>query len=118
MNLEGTSWQLVQMQSMDDRVYTPNNPENYTVRFRSENRLVVEADCNRAGATWVQNDSSLVFEDLFTTRAMCPPPSLFNRFIVDLTYVRSFVTRDGHLYLATIADGAILEFEPLVFSPR
>lgn len=117
-NLEGTSWQLVQIQSMDDKVLVPNNPRNFTVRFRTENRLVVEADCNRAGATWLQDGSSLVFEGLVTTRAMCPPPSMFNRFIADLTYISSFVTRDGHLFLATMADGAILEFEPLVFSPQ
>jgi hypothetical protein len=26
--------------------------------------------------------------------------------------VRSYVLRDGHLFLATMADGAILEFRP------
>jgi para-nitrobenzyl esterase len=47
------------------------------------------------------------------TRAMCPPGSLYDRFISDLGYVRSFVLKDGHLFLATRTDGAILEFEPM-----
>jgi hypothetical protein len=47
------------------------------------------------------------------TRGTCPPGSLYDRFISDLDYVRSFVLEDGHLFLATMADGAILEFEPM-----
>jgi len=44
---------------------------------------------------------------------MCPPESLHDRFLSDLGYVRSFVMDGGHLFLATLADGAILEFEPV-----
>lgn len=116
--LEGTSWQLVRIQSMDDAVFVPADPALYTVRFRSEGRLQVQSDCNRAGATWVQEGSQLRFEGLNSTQALCNPGSLHNRFISNLLAIASFVRRDGHLFLATWADGAILEFEPLVFSPR
>jgi para-nitrobenzyl esterase len=45
--------------------------------------------------------------------AICPPGSLHDRFIGDLGYVRSYVLKDGHLFLATMADGSILQFEPV-----
>ena len=116
--LEGTSWQLVQIQSMNDTVFIPPDPGQYTVRFRSENRLVVQSDCNRAGATWQQNGKELSFTGFTTSQNMCNPGTLHNRFVSALLGVRSFVSQNGHLFLATFADGAILEFEPLVFSPR
>ncbi|MFM1897087.1 MAG: hypothetical protein RLZZ385_2161 [Pseudomonadota bacterium] len=117
LSLEGTSWQLVAIQDMSDAVFSPDDPAKYTVRFRSEGRLQVESDCNRGGGTWRQDGSSVEFEGVYSTQAMCPPGSLHNRFMMNLNTVRSFVTRDGNLFLATFADGAILEFEPLVFVP-
>jgi hypothetical protein len=44
---------------------------------------------------------------------MCPPESLSERYLAQFEWVRSYVMRDGHLFLATMADGAIIEFEPL-----
>jgi heat shock protein HslJ len=112
--LEGTAWQLVRIVSMDDRVFVPDERSKYTLAFASEGRLVVRADCNRGQGTWsVKEPSHLEFGTLATTRAMCPPGSLYDRFISDLSYIRSFVLKDEHLFLATMADGAILEFEPM-----
>ena len=47
------------------------------------------------------------------TRAMCPPAPLNDRIPKDLGYVRSYVLKDGHLFLSLMADGGIYEFEPL-----
>ena len=41
----------------------------------------------------------------------CRPDSIDGRFNQDLAYVRSYVLKDDNLYLATMADGSILEFE-------
>ncbi len=46
------------------------------------------------------------------TRAQCPPGSLHDRFVRDLGFIRSYTFRDGHLFLALMADGGIYEFEP------
>jgi para-nitrobenzyl esterase len=112
--LEGTVWQLVQIMSMDDRVFVPDERSKYTLAFESEGHLVVRADCNRGQGKWsFKEPSHLEFGMLATTRAMCLPGSLYDRFISDLGYVRSFVLKDGHLFLATMVDGAILELEPM-----
>jgi para-nitrobenzyl esterase len=112
--LEGTAWQLVQIMSMDDRVFVPDERSKYTLAFESEGRLIMRADCNRGQGKWsFKEPNQLEFRPLAMTRAMCPPGSLYDRFISDLGYVRSVVFKDGHLFLATMADGAILEFEPM-----
>jgi para-nitrobenzyl esterase len=44
---------------------------------------------------------------------MCAPGSLHDRIIKHWPYVRSYVIRNGHLYLSLLADGGIYEFEPM-----
>ena len=111
MDLTGTSWQLVEIRSMNDFVYTPLSVERYTLDFLSGGQLLIRADCNRGQGNWEQRGSLLAIGELSLTRAMCRPESIDLRFLNDLVYVRSFVIRDGRLYMATAADGAILEFE-------
>jgi uncharacterized protein len=112
--LEGTAWRLVQIQSMDDGVYEPDERDKYTLTFEPDGRLRVRADCNRGRGTWTSTPpSGLELGPVATTKVLCPPGSLHDRFLGNLGYVRSYVTQDGHLFLATMADGAILEFEPL-----
>ena len=50
---------------------------------------------------------------LALTRAMCPPGSLHDLLVKQWPFVRSYVLRDGHLYLSLMADGGIFEHEPL-----
>jgi len=57
--------------------------------------------------------SQLVFGPMAMTRAMCPPGSLHDRIVKDMPYVRSYVIKDGHLFLSLMADGGIYELEPL-----
>jgi para-nitrobenzyl esterase len=109
----GSTWRLVRIQSMDDTVTTPDERSKYTLTFDAGGQVAVVADCNRGAGTFEwSDDSRLEFGPLATTRAMCPPGSISDRFVRELGYVRSYVIRDGMLHLATMADGAILDFEP------
>jgi para-nitrobenzyl esterase len=47
------------------------------------------------------------------TRAACPPSLLHDHIVKQLSFVRSYVIKDGRLYLSMMADGGIYEFEPL-----
>ncbi len=112
--LEGTAWRLLNIQSMDDSVYTPQEPGSYTVEFGPGGRAAVRADCNRGTGTWHSTSAGqLEFGPIAATRAMCPPGSLADRFLAQFQWVRSYTMQDGHLFLATMADGAIIEFEPM-----
>lgn len=111
--LGGTSWRLVQIMSMDDNTFKPDDPSKYTLSFRTDGGMNVLADCNRGKGSWTsESRSQLKFGPIATTMAMCPPESLHDRYLAQFEWVRSYVIRDGHLFLATLADGSIIEFEP------
>jgi para-nitrobenzyl esterase len=44
---------------------------------------------------------------------MCPPGSFHDRLVKDWEFVRSYIIKDGHLFLSLMADGGIYEFEPI-----
>jgi hypothetical protein len=48
---------------------------------------------------------------LALTRAQCAPGSLHDQIVKQWGNTRSYVIRDGHLFLALKADGGIYEFE-------
>jgi para-nitrobenzyl esterase len=111
--LAGTSWRLVRFESGDDTVLMPEDPSKYMLAFDDKGGVSVRIDCNRGrGRYTVTAPSGLEFGPLAMTRAMCPPAPLTDRLPKDLAYVRSFVMRDGHLFLSLFADGGIYEFEP------
>lgn len=109
--LAGTAWRLVEIQSMDDSTYLPGDGV-FVLEFSEDGRVAMTVDCNRGRAYYfATDDGSLTFGPLALTRVQCPPDSLHDRFLTQLGFVRSYIERDGRLYLATMADGAILEFE-------
>lgn len=118
--LSGTSWQLVEFQSMADVQGTerPSKPSNYTITFGENGNLSARLDCNRATGSWSNNianatGGSLTFGPLAVTRALCPEPTMGERLERHLPYVRSFVVRDGNLHMALMADGGLIVWEPV-----
>lgn len=113
-DLGGTSWQLVRIQSMDGKVVTPADRSKYTIAFAADGKVSMRIDCNRGRGTWKSSEPNhLLFGPLAMTRAQCPPGSLHDRVVKDMSYVRSYVVKDGHLFLSLQADGGIYELEPM-----
>ena len=111
--LGGKTWRLVKIMSMDDNIDVRDESFKYTIEFGDDGRASIRADCNRASGPWSsQSDSQLKFGPIASTRALCPPGSLSDKYLAQLEWVRSYVMKDGHLFLATMADGSIIEFEP------
>ena len=112
--LGGTSWRLVKFQGSDETTLTPADGAEYTIAFEPGGRLTARIDCNRGRGTWKSSGPpQLEFGPLALTRAMCPPGSLHDHIVKQWPYVRSYVIRDGHLFLSLMADGGIYEFEPM-----
>jgi heat shock protein HslJ len=112
-DLTGTSWRLVEIQSMDDSVDIPEDASKYTLEFMADGTAALQADCNRGAGPWTSESAGdLRFGPIASTRAMCPPGSLSDKYLEQFEWVRSYVMRDGHLFLATMADGSIIEFAP------
>ena len=113
--LGGTSWQLVQFQGGDDTILKPDDKSKYTLAFGTDGRVNARIDCNRGSGTWKSADGvRLELGPLALTRAMCPPESLHDRIVKDWAFVRSYIIKDGHLFLSLMADGGIYEYEPVV----
>jgi heat shock protein HslJ len=111
--LQGTAWQLVKFQGGDDTTLTPDEKAKYTIEFSAGGRLTVRIDCNRGRGTWKSTGpGQLEFGPLALTRAQCPPGSLHDRIVKQWSLIRSYVLKDGHLFLALMADGGTYEFEP------
>lgn len=112
--LEGSAWRLLNITGMDDRVDVPDDPSRYTLTFGADSRAAIRADCNRGTGSWSSGDGpQLTFGPIAATRVLCPPTSLSDKYLAQFEWVRSYTMRDGHLFLATMADGSIIEFEPL-----
>lgn len=111
--LEGIEWHLVRFEGGDGTVLAPDDPSKYTLTFQPGGRLDARVDCNRGHGAWKSAGRSHVeLGELALTRAMCPPGSLHDQVVKQLPYVRSYVLRDGHLFLSLMADGGIFELEP------
>jgi len=111
--LAGTSWRLVKIMGMDDSVDEPADRSLYTLEFGAHGRAAMRADCNRGTGGWTSEaPPQLTFGPIAATRAMCPPESLSDKYLAQFEWVRSYVLNDGNLFIATMADGAIIEFEP------
>ena len=118
--LTGTTWELITIQSMDDAQGTTriDRPEKFTLQFAADGRANFRLDCNRGSAKWKSAPSAestsgtLEFGQLSTTRAMCAPGSHYRKLMRDLPYVRSYLLKDGKLYMSLMADGGIYEWQP------
>lgn len=112
-DLSSTTWQLVKFQGGDDKAKLPDDPAKYTLAFASDGQLSARLDCNRGRGTWKSEArNQLTLGPMATTRAMCPQGSLASDLAKQLSNVRSYTLKDGHLFLALMADGGTYEFEP------
>jgi heat shock protein HslJ len=112
VTLEGTNWQLVKLTVLGGFEFVPEEPGKYVLNFRNRNRLTGDSDCNSLSGTWQQQeDSTLHFEPLGSTRRLCEPGSLHNNLLLYLRDVQTFAVRDRHLILQTTTEGVEIEFE-------
>lgn len=108
------TWALVRIQSMDDREWMPGGNDSFTLKFLDSGELQIRADCNLGHGSWTsEGKSQLLLDSVAMGSAECAPDSLHDRFLRELPYVRSYVFRKSNLFLATLADGSIIEFQPL-----
>jgi uncharacterized protein len=118
--LAGTRWQLLAFQSMDDAQGTTRvaEPARYSVTLGVDGRAAFKLECNRGAGSWKADDLSsgsgaLRFGQITMTRTLCASGSLDTQLPRHLPYVRSFVLKDAHLFMALMADGGIYEWEPV-----
>jgi para-nitrobenzyl esterase len=113
VSLVGPTWQLVSFKGGDGRVEMPIDKSQYQLQFNANGSVYARIDCNRGNGTWKSaGPSQIEFGPMATTRAMCPPGWIQDHVVKQLPNIRSYVIRDGHLFLSLMADGGTYEFEP------
>jgi para-nitrobenzyl esterase len=113
LDLGGTTWRLVKFKGGDGKTLVPDDPAKYTLDFNADGSLTARIDCNRARGIWRSaGPSHLELGPMALTRAQCPPGSLHDRIVKDWGFVRSYVVKNGHLFMALMADAGIYELEP------
>ena len=124
-SLAGTHWRLVEFQSMDDGqgVTRPREGSLYTMWLHGDGIVTMQLKCNRATGTWSvepggdATSGSFKFGPLAATRALCPPPSMDESIVAQSEFVRSYLLKDGRLYLSLMADGGIYVWERIDGNP-
>ncbi len=119
-SLAGTKWRLLEFQSMDDSVDTirPEDSSKFTMQLNADGAVNMMLDCNQANGTWSSQagpdgtSGRFEFGKLATTNALCPAPRLDEQISTHTQYVRSYLLKDGKLYLSLMADGGIYVWEP------
>jgi hypothetical protein len=119
--LSGTTWRLVEFQSMDDATgaVRPDDPSLYTMQLNADGSVNLRLNCNRANGTWLVEPSAdpsngrFEFGPLATTKALCPQPSLDEMIAMQAPYIRGYLLTGGKLYLSLMADGGIFAWEPV-----
>jgi heat shock protein HslJ len=116
--LLNSRWTLVSFQSSDDAIGTvvPPRVERYTLAFEADGRLAMQLDCNRGTGRWQVTSQSfeggtLTMQGGAMTRAACPPGAIDSQIARDLSRVRSYIIRNGRLFLSLEADSGIYEFQ-------
>ena len=111
--LAGTSWQLVRFQGGDDTTLTPDDRSKYTIAFGADGQVSARIDCNRGRGAWrLSGVSQLALAPLAMTRARCPAGSMHDQIVKQWPQIRTYLLREGHLFLLLMADGGAYEFEP------
>jgi heat shock protein HslJ len=112
--LNGTSWQLVKINTPDEMTHVPDDKSKYTITFGRNGRVTARVDCNRASSTWKSNRAGeLQFGSWSRTSAKCGSGSLHDKIVMEGANVRSYVIKDGRLFLSGMAAGGSYELEPL-----
>jgi len=109
--LEDTNWQLLNMKVLGGFLFTPDDPSQYRLNFRSENRLTGTSDCNTITGYYFQESTGFRFDPFVSTRKLCPPGSLHNNLVLILKDVNVIEFRGGKMYMTNGSDGVELEFE-------
>ena len=110
--LDGTRWQLVQLQSLEVGTLKPEDPTVYVMDLIAGGQLAMQLDCNRAVGRWEAQPTSatggsISFGAAAMTQAACLPGSMDTRIASDLERVRTYTLDGDRLNLALEGNGGV-----------
>ena len=108
----GPVWQWVQTLYNDDRKVVPENSANYTVQFKEDGKLSVNADCNQKGGVYSVSpgERTISLEITHSTMALCQEGSLEDEFVKGFSAAVIYFFKDGDLYIDLKFDSGTMRF--------
>lgn len=110
--LSGTVWKWTGSQFSDDKVTTPDDPNKYLVQFLPLGRVSIKADCNQVLGAYTTEGNQLTITPGPSTLVACPPGTLGDDFVRQLSNVSSYFFKDGKLILEFKFDSGSMTFAP------
>jgi heat shock protein HslJ len=111
-DLSGTVWKWTTSLFNDDTRKTPDDPNNYLLEFLPQGAVAIKADCNRVAGAYTTNGNQLTITPGPSTMAACPPGSMGDEYVQQLTNVTSYLFKDGNLILEFKFDSGSMTFAP------
>ena len=106
-DLGGKEWQWVKTVTNDGQTFNPTNPADYTVQFAmADGKVAIKADCNNAEGEFMTDGQNIQIMIGGVTRAMCPPGSLSDEFLKELSEASSYKA-DGNTLTLTLSNGTM-----------
>lgn len=110
--LVGTVWQWDQTLMNNDDIFVPDNSANYTIQFKPDGTVAIQADCNQAGGTYTLDGSLITIELGPSTMAACPEGSLADRFVAHLSGAAIHFFQGQNLFIDLKFDSGTMRFSP------
>lgn len=110
--LIGVVWQWQSTQMNDDTTFTPDDPAKYTLTFLPDNKVQMQADCNKGGGLYQLAGNQLTLGPIATTLMACPSGSLDSTFSQQINEVASYLMDNGNLVLELKMDSGSMTFAP------
>lgn len=101
--LRGTKWNWVSTQTPTGTINVPS-PMKYVLDFLTDDRVAVQADCNKGSGNYTVSGNNLTFGGIAMTMMACPPGSLGTKFGQQLGAARLYKITGDRLSI-DLADG-------------
>ena len=108
--LVGTLWKWQETYCKNDRYVQSYDPNSYTIQLMKGGGLNVRADCNMAGGEYVLDGEYIGFKISHSTMAACPPESLSEKFLGDLTSAARYYFKNKKLFVVLKDDSGVIVF--------
>jgi heat shock protein HslJ len=90
---------------------SPNQPEQFVLRFEPDGFLSAQVDCNSAGGKYQFENRRITLKLTNSTLMSCQPDSLAEVFQQNLATASTYFMKDGRLFLALSNDTGTMEFD-------
>ncbi|CAG0936041.1 hypothetical protein TFLX_04902 [Thermoflexales bacterium] len=102
-------WKWEQSADNGGQEWKPNNPANYTIQFNADGRLAIQVECNQVGGEHTADETNLTLLPGPVAQA-CPPPTLDDEFLRQLSEVSAYFFDGDSLILLWKMDSGSMKF--------